>query len=269
MNKQQEKFMKIIGGITSFCIIMLILFLSLPYYVLEPGYTALHMRLGAFKTAQNEAGAYFKLPVVDRIIFINNRIQKSVIETEALSKDLQNISIGVAINYRISDAIALYKSVGINYEQVIINPFAQESVKAICAKFTAEDLIQYRHEAKEKVFEELKTRLATLNIYLVDFNFIHSDFSRDFIHAVEQKQIAIQSSITAKNLTQRVNEEALQTRARAEAEAYSLKIKRESVTRDLIELKKIEASLKAIEKWNGKLPQVSSGNIPFINLDIK
>lgn len=263
----KEKTLEKIGvGILGFCIIGAVLFFSLPYYVLNPGYTALHMRLGAFKAAQIEPGAYFKLPLIDRIIYINNRIQKSVIETEALSKDLQKISIGIAINYRISDAIALYKSVGENYEPVIINPFAQESVKAVCAKFTAEDLIQYRHEAKEKVFEELKTRLATLNICLVDFNFIHSDFSNDFIHAVEQKQIAIQSAITAKNLTQRVNEEVLQAKARADAEAYSLKIKREMVTCDLIELKKIETQLKAIDKWDGKLPQVAGANTPFINL---
>ncbi len=250
------------------CALVVLAFLSLPYYVLTPGYTALHMRLGAFKSAQTEAGAYFKLPLVDSVIFIDNRIQKSVIETSALSKDLQTIDIGVAINYRISDAISLYKSIGTNYEQVIINPFAQESVKAVCAKFTAEDLIQYRHEAKEKVFNELKDRLATLNISLIDFNFIHSDFSRDFIQAVEQKQIAIQSSITAKNLTEKVKEEVLQSRSRAEAEAYGLKIKRESVTRDLIELKKIEAQLKAIEKWDGKLPQVSGTNTPFISLDV-
>lgn len=257
--------------ITAFLVgaFVLLTFLSLPYYVLTPGYTALHMRLGAFKNAQTEAGAYFKLPLVDSVIFIDNRIQKSVIETSALSKDLQTIDIGVAINYRISDAISLYKSIGTNYEQVIINPFAQESVKAVCAKFTAEDLIQYRHEAKEKVFNELKERLSQLNISLIDFNFIHSDFSRDFIQAVEQKQIAIQSAITAKNLTEKVKEEVLQSRSRAEAEAYSLKIKRESVTPDLIELKKIEAQLKAIEKWDGKLPQVSGTNTPFINLGVR
>ena len=241
-------------------------FYSLPYYVLSPGYTALHMRLGAFKTAQREAGAYFKLPLIDSVIYMNNRIQKSIIETEALSHDLQRVSIGVAINYRITDAIALYKSVGINFEQVIIDPFAQESVKAGCAKFTAEELIQYRHEAKEKVFKELKERLEPLNISLVDLNFIHVDFTRDFIDAVEKKQIAIQSSITAKNLTEKVKEEVLQSRARAEAEAYSLKIKRESVTADLIELKKIENQAKAIERWDGKLPYYSGHITPFINV---
>jgi membrane protease subunit HflC len=120
MNNSTVKKLLIIG-LTIVIVGLLVLF-NLPYYVLEPGYTALHMRLGAFKTAQTEAGAYAKLPLIDSVIYINNRIQKSVIETNALSKDLQTISIGVAINYRICDAIALYKSVGLDFERVIINP---------------------------------------------------------------------------------------------------------------------------------------------------
>ena len=40
-----------------------------------------------------------------------------------------------------------------------------------------------------------------------------------------------------------------------------------NISPDLIELRKIEANLKAIEKWNGILPQVTgAGAIPFIGV---
>lgn len=236
------------------------------FYIVEPGYTALHLRLGQIIAAHETSGWYIKAPLVDTVIYINNRICKTVIETTALSKDLQTVSIGVAINYKINNAISLYQTVGTNFEHVIIDPFAQESIKAVVAKYTAEDLIQYRHDAKEKVISELKNRLEPLNITLIDFNFVHSDFSSDFIKAVEEKQIAEQSAKTARNLTEKVKEEALQTKSKAEAEAYALTVKKEAVTQELIELKKAEALIKAIEKWDGKLPQVSGGNTPFINL---
>jgi regulator of protease activity HflC (stomatin/prohibitin superfamily) len=239
------------------------------YYIVPPGQTALHLRMGRFTGYHDISGWYFKYPMLDSIIFINNRICLAEIETTALSKDLQTVSIGVAINYRINDAIKLYQTVGTEFSDVIIDPFTQESLKAIVAKYTAEDLIQYRHEAKDRVFAELKERLNPLYITLIDFNFVHSDFSADFIKAVEEKQIAEQSAKTAKNLTEKVKEEVLQTRSRAEAEAYALKIKKESVTHELIELRLAEAQLKAIEKWDGKLPQVSGGNTPFINLGSK
>lgn len=237
------------------------------FYIVNPGYTALHLRLGKVIAVQQISGWYSKIPTIDSIIYINNRIQKSVIETTALSKDLQFVSIGVAINYKINDAIKLYETVGTQFEKIIIDPFAQESIKAVVAKYTAEDLIQYRHDAKDKVFVELRDRLLPLNIALIDFNFVHSDFSPDFIKAVEEKQIAEQSAKTAKNLTEKVKEEALQIRSKAEAEAYSLKVKKESVTPELIALKKAEAIIRAIEKWDGKLPRVSGGNTPFINFN--
>lgn len=252
-------------GIFLFVIGILVAYGS--FYIVEPGYTALQLRLGRIIAVHELSGAYLRAPIIDKIVYINNRICKSVIETTALSKDLQSVSIGVAINYRISDAIKLYQMVGIDFEKVIIDPFAQESIKAVVAKYTAEDLIQYRHAAKEKVFLELKERLLPLNIMLIDFNFVHSDFSPDFIKAVEEKQIAEQSAKTAKNLTEKVKEEALQLKTKAEAEAYALKVKKDSVTSELIALRRADALIKAIEKWDGKLPRVSGGNTPFIALD--
>ncbi len=249
-----------------FLIFIAILGLTFPFYIVNPGFTALHMRLGKIIKAETSSGFYFKAPLIDSVIYINNRICKSTIETTALSKDLQFVSIGVAINYKINDAIELYQKVGTDFESVIIDPFAQESIKAVVAKYTAEDLIQYRHDAKDKVFNELKARLLPLNITLIDFNFVHSDFSPEFIKAVEEKQIALQNAITAKNLTEKVKEETIQAKNRAEAEAYALKIKKESVTTQLIELKKAEALIKAIEKWDGKLPNVTGSNTPFLNM---
>jgi hypothetical protein len=46
-----------------------------------------------------------------------------------------------------------------------------------------------------------------------------------------------------------------------------LRLQRANISKDLIELRKIEANLKAIEKWNGILPQVTgAGAVPFIGV---
>ena len=100
---------------------------------------------------------------------------------------------------------------------------------------------------------------------LVDFNFIHLDFSKDFIHAVEEKQIAEQSAKTSKNLTEKIKEEALQIRTRADAEAYAFQVQKESVSDNLIKLKQIEAQMYAIKKWNGVLPRMTGNAVPMIS----
>ena len=46
-------------------------------------------------------------------------------------------------------------------------------------------------------------------------------------------------------------------------------MQRESITPELIRLREVEANLKAIEKWNGTMPQVTGGAMPFINVQPK
>jgi len=248
-----------LNGFIVACALSIGFMLFKPFYLVDPGETAIHLRLSRIRSAHKESGAYFKIPFIDSIVRINNRISKAEIETTALTKDLQTVSIEVAINYKISETIDLYKNVGVNFEEIIINPFAQETIKAVVAKFTAEDLIQSRHEAKELVFIDLQARLIPVYIEFIDFNFVHLDFSSEFIHSVEQKQIAEQSALTAKNLTEKVKEEALQTKARAEAEAYSLNVQKTAVTDAMIELKKIE-------KWDGHLPMYVGSGTPLITI---
>lgn len=263
---EQNPIFAVIGTLLAIFLGITILVATTSYYTVEPGFTAIHLRLGKIVEEVNTPGFYFKMPFTDKIIQIDTRINKAEIETPAMSRDLQTVSVGLVVNYRISDPLKLYQEIGTNFKEIIIDPFTQESVKAIIAKFTAEDLIQSRHEAKEKVIADLKNRLALRFIELIDFNFIHLDFSPDFIKAVEEKQIAEQRAKTAKNLTEKIKEEAVQIRARAEAEAFSLKVKKESVTKELISLQQVEALTKAIDKWNGELPKVASGNIPLLSL---
>ena len=238
------------------------------FYTVEPGFTAIHVRLGKILSQKKESGYYFKIPGIDSIASFDLRIRKAFpdIETKAMSKDLQPVSVGMVVNYKIDDALKLYQEIGSQFEKIIIDPFTQESVKAVIAKFTAEDLIQRRHEAKELVIAELAARLKSRFILLVDFNFTHLDFSYEFIKAVEDKQIAEQRAKQAKNLTEKVREEALQTRMRAEAEAFSLNAKKAAVTQELIRLQEIEAQVKAIEKWNGVLPNVTGGAVPMLSV---
>lgn len=240
-------------------IIITIIFLFKSYFIVDPGYTALHLRMGKIINDNTECGMYFKMPVIDSIIYINNRICKAEISTTALSKDLQTVTADVAINYRVNNAIKLYKTVGTDFDKVILNPYSQESIKAIVARFTAEDLIRIRNQAKDEVFHELKDRLDPVFIELIDFNFVHLDFTPQFIHAVEEKQIAEQTAKTAHNLTEQVKEEALQTKTRADAEAYALNVRKNCTTPEIIALKKIE-------KWDGRLPNVYGSSLPMLSL---
>lgn len=229
------------------------------WYTVDPGYAGIHTRMGRIVQVNTDPGIYVMYPFVDTIHYMDTRIKKGTITTEAFSRDLQTVDIEVALNYRVLDPLPLFKNVGSDYHRIVIDPLTQESVKAVIAKFTAEDLTQQRHAAKEWVKTELKSSLKDVYIELVDFNFIHVDFHKDFIHAIEAKQIAEQQAKQAKFLTEKVKEEMAQSKLRADANAYAMKIQRDIVDEKVIELKKIE-------KWNGVLPHVVTNGTPLLNI---
>lgn len=247
-------------GILGIVIAALVCFLCIAgCYTVDPGYSSIHMRLGYVIGEYNEPGFHLYYPLLDNVVIMDRRIQKSVIKTEAFSHDLQVIDVEVAINHRIQNPLSIYENIGADYAETVINPYTQESVKATIAQFTAEDLTQQREHAKELVKEDLRNALSNIDIILVDFNFLHVDFHEDFIRSVERKQIAEQRSKQSKFETIRVKEEALQIKERADAEAYSLKVQKEMATPQL-------ALLKAIEKWDGKLPKmITQGVLQAIN----
>lgn len=257
-NEPMEFPTRLVLSVVTLVALFLFLSISSPFYILNPGEVAIHLRLGRVVAENTISGLYFKVPVIDTVSKINVQIQKCNIETESLSKDLQSVSIGVALNYKIEDAVSLFREVGINFEQVIINPLAQESIKAIVARYTAEELIQERHKAKDQVLQDIKDRLVHRYIKLIDFNFIHIDFHKEFMKAVEDKQIAQQAAMTEKNLTEKVKQKIIQQKSLADAEAYSLEVVKQSITPELIELKKIE-------KWNGVLPTYMGQATPLIS----
>jgi len=102
---------------------------------------------------------------------------------------------------------------------------------------------------------------------LDEINITEFKFSNEYNNAIEQKQIAEQNALKAKLDLQRIEVEAQQKIEQAKAEAESLRLQKQEVTQELIDLRKIEAQMKAIEKWDGKMPTVTGGATPFIDIN--
>jgi regulator of protease activity HflC (stomatin/prohibitin superfamily) len=207
-------------------------------------------------------GLHFKIPFVEEIITMDVRVQKSQTDSPSASKDLQNISSVIAVNFHVDPdrAHKVYQEIGTNFKDRVIDPAVQESVKAVTAGFTAEELIAKRAEVKDKTQASLTARLVKFNILVDELSIVDFSFSSEFNKAIEAKQTAEQRALEAKRDLDRIKIEAEQrvTQARAESEAQSLQ--RETISPILLQLR-------AIEKWNGVMPQVTGGAMPF--LDVK
>ena len=92
------------------------------------------------------------------------------------------------------------------------------------------------------------------------------DFSRGFNEAIEDKQVAEQKALTAKNNLERIKVEADQKIAQARGEAEAIRIQADAIR---AQGGKEYVNLKGIEKWDGRLPTYTGGNGPMPFLEIK
>ncbi|RNC63156.1 MAG: hypothetical protein AWM53_01542 [Candidatus Dichloromethanomonas elyunquensis] len=240
------------------------------YVIVEPGNRGIVVQLGAVQPYVLNEGLHFKLPFVQDIIPIEVRVQKVQSDEITSSKDLQVVNTVIAVNYRLNpeNVNKLYQEVGLDYKDRVVDPAIGESLKAVTAQYTAEELISKRSEVSYNVKETLGKKLSTYYMILDEINITEFKFSPEFNQAIEEKQIAEQQALKANLDLQRVQVEAKQKIEQAKAEAESLTLQKDAVTPELVELRKVEAQLEAIKKWDGKLPSVTGNSaVPFLNID--
>jgi len=141
----------------------------------------------------------------------------------------------------------VYQTIGIAFKERIIDPAVQEVVKAVTAKYTAEELITKRPAVSDAMKTALTERLLLNNIAVDAFSIVGFSFSKVFMEAIEAKQTAEQLALKARRDLERIKIEADQKITAAKAEAEALRLQRANISSDLIELRKIEANLKAVD----------------------
>ena len=248
----------------------LLLFIILPllfgsWGIISAGERGVLLQFGAVSGIKDE-GLYFKLPYIQRVVSMNTQVQKDEVEANAASKDLQTVSSKLAVNFNLSpeSVSTIYKNVGTDYKSRLIDPSLQESVKAVTAKYTAEELITKREQVREEIQVTLTGKMSGYGIVIDGINIVNFDFSKSFNDAIEAKVTAEQSALAAKNKLEQVKFEAEQRVTQAKGEAEAIRIQAQAITQ---QGGAEYVNLKAVEKWKGDLPQYMMGNaVPFINI---
>ncbi|MBI4600196.1 prohibitin family protein [Candidatus Uhrbacteria bacterium] len=224
------------------------------------------LQFGAVQGSVLEEGLYFKIPFVQDVVTMDVKMQKDEVPASASSKDLQIVTSKIAINYHLEPAKvnSIWQEVGREYNTRIIAPSIQEAVKAITARFTAEELIIKREEVKDQIKTNLAERLIKNNIIVDEINITAFDFSQAFNEAIEAKVMAEQLKLKAERDLDRIKIEANQKIAEAQGKAKAIQIEAEALRSNpqVVELR-------WIEKWDGKTPTYWGQASPFIGIDRK
>ena len=249
--------------------ILLVFLFFRPWVQVGAGERGVVLNFGAVQDTVLNEGLHFRVPIQQKVAIMDVKVQKAVTDAASASSDLQDVTSSIALNYHVvpDKANVVYQTLGVEFKERIIDPAIQEVTKAVSARYTAEELITKRAAVSEAMRENLAERLIPHNIAVDAVSIVAFSFSKIFTEAIESKQTAEQLALKAKRDLDRIRIEAEQKITAAKAEAESLRLQRANISQDLIELRKVEANLKAIEKWNGILPQVTGGGaVPFIGV---
>lgn len=241
-------------------LVLLAILAMLTVYQVESGTRRLVFTGGSITDVADE-GFHLKAPFIQRTVEVDITTQSTTVENlSAASKDLQNVTSQINVNWRFDNSklVEIYEATRLQVDTKIIQPRVKETLKAVTAKYTAEELIQRRQEVKSEIDAKLKEDLGKYHLITEDIQLTSFNFSKAFDDAIEAKQTEVQNALKAKNILERTKIEAEERIIRAKAEAEAIEIQARAIQS---QGGQEYVQLKWIEKWSGNTPlYISDGN---------
>src|SRR4030066_1028379 len=184
-----------------------------PWVQIGAGERGVVLNFGAVQDEELNEGLHFIVPIMQRVAIVDVKGQKAVTDATSASADLQDVTSSVALNYHVipDKANVVYQTIGVEFKERIIDPAIQEVMKAVSARYTAEELITKRPAVSEAMRTALAERLMPHNIAVDAVSIVAFSFSKIFTEAIESKQTAEQLALKAKTDLDRIKILADQT----------------------------------------------------------
>jgi regulator of protease activity HflC (stomatin/prohibitin superfamily) len=253
-----------------------LMILSSGIRMISAGQVGVALLFGKVQPVVLREGINLVNPLYD-VVEMNTRVLRHQAKYDAASKDLQAVHVEMVLNYRLlpDKAAEVYQRIGPNFASVIIDPAAQEVLKANTALHVATEILHQRPKIKADIQGELTTWLAKYGIEVKEAALANIKFDPAYEKAIEGKQIEEQKAeqkryelVQAQRQAEIVaaqakgQGDAAREKAKGEAEATKIRADAESTYNQ-----KVSASLtptliqqRYLERWDGKLPQFSMGS---------
>ena len=261
-------------GLALFLIFLIVGFES--YKIVPPGAVGIQATFGSVSDTTLQPGLSFINPL-SGVTIMTTQIQKHEASYGGASKDMQAVHVKMIMNYKLdgTKAIDVYKTIGQEYENTIIDPAANEVLRAILAKHQASDILWHRSEIKTDVQTTLEKWLGKYGIHLSEIALSEIKFDPAYEHAIEQKQVQeqlAQQKVYELEQAQKQAEiraaqakgegDAAIAKAKGEADALRLRGDAEAAYNQQVSksLSPVLIQQQYLKTWDGKLPKIMTGD---------
>jgi regulator of protease activity HflC (stomatin/prohibitin superfamily) len=261
---------------------------------IEAGYVGVEVNLAGSQRGASEipvrTGWVFYSPLTTQIIEFPTYVQtvkwtRDVNEGNPLneemgfnSKEGMEIFADVSLSYaidptKVPDFYVKYRVNNLDrFTHGILRDIVRNSLNEVASTYTVEDVYgEKKAQFLKQVEDQIQAKVTNVGVGVQQFGFIGAPRVPNVIaQAITAKAQAIQEAERAKNELATTQAEAAKKIAeadgdaksaveRAQGEADANRIRQNSLTLQLLELLRLENQRALIEKWNGQLPTVQSG----------
>lgn len=253
--------------------LLIIIGIFMSGFIVTAGHVGVVTTFGSVEPGVLYPGFHLRIPFVNQIHQIDVRVQPHAFkEIDAASYEQQSVKLTGMMNYHLDPAQAniLYQTVGLDFATKVIDPAFSDYIKEVVPQYRAAEILLKRDEIRTHTRDRLAQNLARYGIIVDDIYISNIAFSPEYQQAIEQKQtqqqnvgreeqVLAQKEIQAKQKLVDAKAEADASVERARGEAEANRVRAQSITPELIRY--IETT-----KWDGKLPQVTGGAVPLLNI---
>lgn len=233
---------------------------------IPPGHVGVYVRFGEVTGTVAHEGFYWRNPITEDVVVMDCRVTKEEVNTECASRDLQTVDAVIALNLALKpdNCAKMLQTCGLNYHAIVVDPAVKEAYKSVVAEFSAERLITEREKVREGIVALTKQKLEPYGFVVSAVNIVNFKFSNTFNSAIEAKVTAEQNALAAKNMLAQKEYEAQQAVATAKGKAEALTLESAALAKNPQILQ-----LKALEKWDGKMPLFVGGGGSMMMFDMQ
>lgn len=241
-------FGKMNGVIYFLIFVIVILFFTKPFVIINSGEVGIKSNLGKFQPDPLQPGFHIFLPFIQKVYIVDTKVRmidytsgndsetltanSGILRKESIGvMDARNlpVNIDLSVQYKLNEKTApmTIAEYGPTWESKIVDRVVLDVVKSIIGKYTAENLPTKRNEIAAAINDEIAAKISALDNTPVDLQTVQLRdiiLSNSIKEQIERVQIAKQEAERTKYEVERANQEALKKAALAEGTAKSIKI---------------------------------------------
>ena len=232
----------------------------------QPGARGVVLRFGAPTGRVLAEGLYYVVPLADVVVQINAQINTiSLDRAQGTCRDLEPVYADLAISFHVlpDRVVDVYRRLRFDYAARVVYPSVQDAWKTTVAHYDAADIVAERPQILSEMKADLATRLAVFGLGLDAVNTTRINYAYAYEQAAQERVASVQHTLQAQQDLQRIRFESQQSVIRARSEIEAFELQRSVPEAVIVRQRELELRRRAIDKWDGHLPQSTQG-IPFL-----